>query len=151
MRKMRRFRSSCACAKNYQGFCSPFIHAVLSNNSIWVQWRPWSDCADAQAVLVFCYLICPQTRFRMARPKYWYGKKYFFFTELCRYNGVAFKQGQRWDDGCDLQCVCEDETTGYYRCNQRLVLVPTFHKYMDSSGQMDNISLFILVWRPTEV
>ena len=48
-------------------------------------------------------------------------KAYLLLSALCRYNGVAFKQGQRWDDGCDLQCVCEDETTGYYRCNQRLV------------------------------
>ena len=41
------------------------------------------------------------------------------------YNGVAFKQGERWDDGCDLQCVCEDETEGYYRCNQRFVCLLT--------------------------
>ncbi|XP_060570089.1 uncharacterized protein LOC132728460 isoform X2 [Ruditapes philippinarum] len=39
--------------------------------------------------------------------------------KLCSYNGVLFKQGDRWDDGCDLKCVCENEMTGYYRCNQR--------------------------------
>ena len=37
------------------------------------------------------------------------------------YNGVSFTQGQTWNDGCDLQCVCEDDTEGYYRCNERFV------------------------------
>ena len=34
MRKMRRFRSSCACAKHHSGHCSPFIHSIVSNASI---------------------------------------------------------------------------------------------------------------------
>ncbi|XP_076470008.1 uncharacterized protein LOC143300296 [Babylonia areolata] len=38
---------------------------------------------------------------------------------MCVYNGVPFAQGATWDDGCDLKCVCENATTGYYRCNQR--------------------------------
>ena len=33
MRKMRRFRSSCACAKYHPGLWSPFIHSVVSNDS----------------------------------------------------------------------------------------------------------------------
>ncbi|KAK7505814.1 hypothetical protein BaRGS_00003085, partial [Batillaria attramentaria] len=40
-------------------------------------------------------------------------------ASYCVYNGVNFKQGQTWDDGCDLKCVCENSATGYYRCNQR--------------------------------
>ena len=56
MRKMRRFRSSCACAKYQPGLCSPFIHSIVSNVSVSGQWRHWSDCADAQADLG---LRCP--------------------------------------------------------------------------------------------
>ncbi|XP_060567789.1 mucin-2-like isoform X2 [Ruditapes philippinarum] len=37
----------------------------------------------------------------------------------CMYNGVRFSVGEHWNDGCDLQCVCEDEMTGFYRCNDR--------------------------------
>ncbi|XP_052233684.1 uncharacterized protein LOC127846468 isoform X4 [Dreissena polymorpha] len=37
----------------------------------------------------------------------------------CMYNGVLFKKGEQWNDGCDLQCVCEDEMTGVYRCRDR--------------------------------
>lgn len=44
---------------------------------------------------------------------------FYLHSELCSYNGVLFKQGDRWDDGCDLQCICEDDMTGYYRCSQR--------------------------------
>ena len=42
--------SSCACAK-YPGLCYLFIHSVVSNDSVSGQWRPWSDCADAQSDL----------------------------------------------------------------------------------------------------
>ena len=56
MLKMRRFRSSYACIKYHLGLCSPFIHFVVSNDSVKGQWRPWSDCADAQADLG---LRCP--------------------------------------------------------------------------------------------
>ncbi|XP_076111945.1 uncharacterized protein LOC143080130 isoform X2 [Mytilus galloprovincialis] len=37
----------------------------------------------------------------------------------CVYNGVQFKQGQTWNDGCDLRCICEDSMTGFYRCDDR--------------------------------
>ena len=49
MCKMHRFRSSCPCAKYHPGFCSPFIHSVVSNDSVSGYWRPWSDCVDAQS------------------------------------------------------------------------------------------------------
>ena len=32
--KIRRFRSSCACTKYHPGLCSPFIHSVVSNDSV---------------------------------------------------------------------------------------------------------------------
>ena len=56
MRKMHRIISSCACAKYHPGLCYPFIHFVISKDSVNGQWRPWSDCADAQADLG---LRCP--------------------------------------------------------------------------------------------
>lgn len=44
-------------------------------------------------------------------------------TGQCMYNGVPFNEGQTWNDGCDLKCSCENGTTGYYRCSDRLVNV----------------------------
>ena len=51
MLKICRFISSCTCANYHTGFCSPFIHSLVSNDSVSGQWRPWSDCANAQADL----------------------------------------------------------------------------------------------------
>ena len=56
MRKMRIFRPACACAKYPPGLCSPPILSVISNDSVGGQWRPWSDCANAQSDLG---LRCP--------------------------------------------------------------------------------------------
>ena len=55
-RNMRWLRSSCECAKYQPGLCSPFMQSKESNDSVSGQWRPWSDCADAQADLG---LRCP--------------------------------------------------------------------------------------------
>ena len=44
-------RSSCAWTEYYLGLCSAFIHSVVSIDSVCWQWRPWSDCMDAQADL----------------------------------------------------------------------------------------------------
>ncbi|XP_078338507.1 uncharacterized protein LOC111134355 isoform X1 [Crassostrea virginica] len=38
---------------------------------------------------------------------------------VCVYKGVSFKQGESWKDGCDLVCICENGTTGFYRCDDR--------------------------------
>ena len=63
LRKMRRFRSSWACAKYHPGrFSSPFIHSTISNDSFSGHRWPWSDCADAQADLGHrCPLISEDT------------------------------------------------------------------------------------------
>ena len=63
-------------------------------------------------------------------------------AELCEYNGVTFRQGQRWDDGCDLQCVCENEDTGYYRCNQRYGVYNYWNFYY-CILQMCTVNIFI--------
>ena len=46
---------------------------------------------------------------------------YYFFLEKCQYKGVAHNQGERWDDGCSLECECLDEHTGRYRCQSKYV------------------------------
>ena len=48
-------RLSNVCAKSHPCLC-PFIHSVVSNDSVSGQWRPWSDCMDVQIDLGFC---CP--------------------------------------------------------------------------------------------
>ena len=42
-------------------------------------------------------------------------------ADRCLYNGVPYKTGETWEDGCDLKCVCEDGAANIYRCDQRLV------------------------------
>ena len=39
--------------------------------------------------------------------------------DVCVYKGMAFKQGQQWDDGCEKTCVCENAAFGYYRCDNK--------------------------------
>ena len=34
-------------------------------------------------------------------------------------NGVQYTQGQKWNDGCDKMCVCDDGITGHYTCSDR--------------------------------
>ncbi|XP_053401477.1 uncharacterized protein LOC123550590 isoform X2 [Mercenaria mercenaria] len=40
-------------------------------------------------------------------------------NDVCVYNGNAYRQGQRWDDGCNLECVCENAQYGFYRCQKK--------------------------------
>ena len=49
MRKMHRFKSSCASGKYHPDLCPPFIQFVVFNDSVSGLWWPWFDCADAQA------------------------------------------------------------------------------------------------------
>ena len=37
------------------------------------------------------------------------------------YKNSLYQQGQRWSDGCDFTCVCEDGSTGRYRCSPKSV------------------------------
>ena len=39
----------------------------------------------------------------------------------CVYKNSLYQQGQRWSDGCDFTCVCEDGSTGRYRCSPKSV------------------------------
>ncbi|KAK3591357.1 hypothetical protein CHS0354_040318 [Potamilus streckersoni] len=40
----------------------------------------------------------------------------------CLYKGVLYNQGMRWNDGCDYSCICEDESTGRFRCTAKCPL-----------------------------
>jgi len=40
---------------------------------------------------------------------------------VCVYKGAQYTQGQRWQDGCDYNCVCDDGMTGKYTCTARFV------------------------------
>ncbi|XP_041376878.1 uncharacterized protein LOC121389349 [Gigantopelta aegis] len=44
--------------------------------------------------------------------------------KACIYNGNEYHQGQRWQDGCNYNCVCENEVTGSYRCEERCPKYP---------------------------
>ena len=55
-RKMCGITPSRACARFHQDLSSPLIYSVVPNDSVSGQWRPWSDCTDAQADLG---LRCP--------------------------------------------------------------------------------------------
>ena len=39
-------------------------------------------------------------------------------TESCVYHGKIYRQGQKWKDGCLVECECFDEATGRYRCTE---------------------------------
>ena len=72
-RKMCRFSTFCACAKCHPGLCSPFIHSVISNDSVSRRWRPLDSFRqEVQANLgLRCPnlgLRCPQMHFHMAWP-----------------------------------------------------------------------------------
>ena len=52
------------------------------------------------------------------------------FTSLpvvagCRFNGVAYQQGDSWEDGCTRKCVCLNSTAGMYECTERWVFQAT--------------------------
>ena len=40
-------------------------------------------------------------------------------TGYCEYNGQHYQQGETWEDGCQYNCVCEDTTTGKYKCTEK--------------------------------
>ena len=45
--------------------------------------------------------------------------QYYVFPDVCVYNGVPFRQGQTWQDGCGKMCRCEDSMTGLINCDDR--------------------------------
>ena len=95
--KMRRFRSSCACEKYHPGLCSPIKHSVVYNDSISGQWRPWPECANAQADLDLRSPHTPKDTFYMAGPLYPGTSLYLSANQLehawCRFSSASVKGG----------------------------------------------------------
>ena len=48
---------------------------------------------------------------------------YLAAVDSCVYSGHEYKEGQQWQDGCQYNCVCLNETTGYYKCQERQVFL----------------------------
>ena len=32
-----------------------------------------------------------------------------------------YQPGQKWQDGCKYECICEDGITGRYKCSERYI------------------------------
>ena len=75
--------SFCAYVKYHSDLCSPFIHSVISNDSVNRKGRPWSDCANAQADLGFHCPQCPKTRFRIVRAIHPFRHECFYYYYYC--------------------------------------------------------------------
>ena len=94
MLKIRRFRSSFACAKYHPSLCSPFIHSVVSDDFVSGQWRPWSDCADAQADLGLRCPHMPDDTFLLgaANIPFTHMPDMFLFVETLFFHHLFFTQ-----------------------------------------------------------
>lgn len=87
-----------------------------------------------------------------------------YVADVCVYDGRMYKQGQKWQDGCDYDCICTDGMTGKYECTERCVCFqllspfsvmgePEFHKLClqavshssrSTDKQLCNIDIFLL-------
>ncbi|KAL8559721.1 hypothetical protein ACOMHN_002254 [Nucella lapillus] len=47
-----------------------------------------------------------------------------FCDGKCYYKGQTYSTGEKWTDGCDYECVCEDSQAGKYQCYNRC---PVYH------------------------
>ena len=39
--------------------------------------------------------------------------------DVCVYHGKVYKQGQKWQDGCDYDCECINSMEGKYKCVEK--------------------------------
>ena len=65
---MRKFRLSRAWAKYHSGLCSPFVYSVYPMILIADREGPDQTARMRRLIWVFAVCICPQIRFRLARP-----------------------------------------------------------------------------------
>ena len=63
MRKMRKFRSSCACAKYHPGICSPLVMILFADSK-----GPDQTARMRRLIWAFSVRICPKARFCIALP-----------------------------------------------------------------------------------
>lgn len=53
--------------------------------------------------------------------KYKLRRNPFLFPDVCVYKGKQYNQDQKWQDGCDFDCVCQDSKKGLYKCTEKYV------------------------------
>ena len=70
IRKMRRFTSSCKCAKSHPGGYSQCKHCTVSNDSDADSEGSDQTARMCKLIWAFAIRICQTTRFRMARPNH---------------------------------------------------------------------------------
>ena len=61
MHEMHQFSSSCARAKSYPGFCSPFIHSVVSNEPLRDSKSPDKTALTHRLIWAISVCICRKT------------------------------------------------------------------------------------------
>ena len=69
-------------------------------------------------VIHFVLQMCVCTRVSCTERDYSYK---LCITDVCVYKGVMYRTGQKWQDGCDYECVCSDGVTGHYECTDKYV------------------------------
>ena len=82
------------------GICSPLKHSSLSNDSVWVQRRPWSECANVQVDLGYRCPHMPEDTFLHGAaqilpyyPKYSIDRQTDNLSKRCRPTPDATKRG----------------------------------------------------------
>lgn len=43
----------------------------------------------------------------------------FGISDLCIYKGKVYNKGDKWDDGCDFSCECQEGQSGLYQCKAK--------------------------------
>ena len=68
IRRMRIYRSSCACTYYHSDICSPFIYFIIFNDSVSGHVGPDQTMRMRRLICAFTVRICPKIRFRMGQP-----------------------------------------------------------------------------------
>jgi hypothetical protein len=63
--------------------------------------------------------LSPDQQHKWYNYMYLISKVFCFILVVCVYKGKSYGHGQRWQDGCDYNCVCTDGMTGHYECTER--------------------------------
>ncbi|XP_021343783.1 kielin/chordin-like protein [Mizuhopecten yessoensis] len=63
-------------------------------------------------LLALCATLCSQANTMPAGEEYT-GQGH------CEYRGQTYIEGQKWSEGCELNCVCENSFTGFFSCDKK--------------------------------
>ncbi|XP_025096408.1 putative epidermal cell surface receptor isoform X2 [Pomacea canaliculata] len=56
----------------------------------------------------------------------------------CVYKNKMYRQSERWVDGCDYNCICEDASTGFWRCADMCLKYPPMNQYCQLIADPDS-------------